>query len=152
MGRGEESASLARRVKASGGHAVPPTSHHLSPLAGNPRGDGQGKIPVWLVKRQGCSGYGVIPNKPLPSLTLTDHRPREETFSASHKFLSSPRVSGNAKNIPPALLIFLVLGLLETEINSPTIPRELEKECSGFDHLLEGGKKVEKWAEKCVQC
>lgn len=39
--------------------------------------------------------------------------------------------------IPPSLPVFLFWGLLEREIYSPTVPRESEKESSGFDHPLE---------------
>lgn len=58
---------------------------------------------------------------------------------------------GNTKKIPPSLLVFLFSGLLETEINSSTIPRETEKECSGFDHLLEeGGESRETGRKVCA--
>lgn len=108
--RGREGIPHTESHGASGGHAAPAVSHCLTPLAGNQGGDGQGKIPIWLVKRGSCPGSGVIPKKPSASLMLTGRRPRGETFSASHKFLSSPGVHGNTKKIPPALLIFPFFG------------------------------------------
>lgn len=93
---------------------------------------------------------GVISKKPLPSLTLTDHRSREETFSASHKVLSSPRVPSDSKKIPPTFFVFLFLGLLETD-KFPNNPWGVRKGVLRLWSCPRCRGKVEKRAEKCVQ-
>lgn len=148
--RGRKAVLCTKSHRASGGITVSAVSHHLTSPTGKRGGEGEGWIPVWQVERDTCRGYAATPKKPFPSLMLTDHRPREKTFSVCHEALSSPSVPGNTNKITPALLTFLFLDLLETEINSPTTLEESEKEYSGFDHFLEGKKCREMGKKLCA--
>lgn len=132
--RGRKGDPCTESYRARGGHAAPAMSHCLSPLAVNHGEDGQGKIPIWLVKRDGCSGYGGD-SKQAFTLAHT-YRPREDIFSAIFILHWGLR---QYKEGPTSSLDIPFLGLL-AEINSPTIPRDSEKACLSFDHLLEGGK------------
>lgn len=126
VGWGEVRAPLAPRVTEQVMDMLP---HHVSPPGPSGREwwrrwPGQGPHLAgkegWLLRLQGDP-------KEAFALAHAYHRPREETFSASHKFLSCHGVLGNTKKIPPSLLILLFFGSSGNRDKFPNNPQGVRK-------------------------